>query len=285
MSNKFSVIAANYNNGKFLPDLIESVRRQTYTSWELIITDDFSTDNSLEVLERYRNDERIKIVKHHENKGAAAAFRTAVENSTGNIIGMLGADDALLPTAVEEMVQVHCQYPDAALICSNLYRCDEQLNIVSLWDKYSQPAQRGALIQDVTVGSFATFKKKAYDETEGFDPYFKKALDHDIYLKLEEKGEVIYIEKPLYLYRSNPIGISQNNEWMRALQFSTLAKKNAFIRRRNTSSIVNLSWLQYTQMMQLWHRREAQYFYRKKKLLPAVLNLGKTGWYQIKGLV
>jgi glycosyltransferase involved in cell wall biosynthesis len=281
MNFKFSIITANYNNGKFLPDLIESIRKQTYKNWELIITDDFSSDNSLAVLENYSNDRRIKVFIHKKNQGAAAAFRTSVKNATGDIIGMLGADDALLPTAIEEMVFAHAKNTNASLICSNLYKCDENLNILSVWENYKQPAQKGGLIFDISVGSFATFKKNNYEQTEGFNPFFKKALDHDLYLKLEEVGMVVYFDKPLYLYRSNPIGISQNNEWMRALQYSTIAKKHAYHRRKASSFEVNLSHIQYANMLSLWHKREAQYFYTKKEIFKIILNQIKASWYRI----
>jgi glycosyltransferase involved in cell wall biosynthesis len=270
---KFSVLVANYNNGKYLGDLLESVFLQTYNNWELIIVDDFSTDNSWEILEKYNNNDRIKILRHFKNLGAAAAFKSAADMANGEIFGMLGADDALLPNAIEVMVDAHFQNENASLICSNLYKCNEEMVVDFLWDKYSQPYGFGSLILNVSVGSFATFKRLKYLETSGFDSFFKRALDHDIYLKLEEKGHVLFIDKPLYLYRSNPIGISQNNNWSEALRYSNIARKNAYFRRKEIASIINLSRCEYRNIMYAVYCSEARLSYTQKKPLALLKSL------------
>ena len=65
----FSVLISNYNNGQYLQETIESVKAQDYTNWEIIIVDDLSTDNSIEIYKKYANDNRIKIYYNTENKG------------------------------------------------------------------------------------------------------------------------------------------------------------------------------------------------------------------------
>ncbi len=268
---KFSIITANYNNGKFLLDLYDSVKKQTYDNWELIIVDDFSIDNSRSILEFIKLDNRIKVFYHESNKGAAVAFRSAASMATGEVMGMLGADDALMPNALEIMMKQHIKHPNASLICSNLYHCDEELNIISTWDKYCQPLRNGLLIYDITIGSFATFKSVMYHKTTGFDKLFKKALDHDIYLKLEEIGNVIYYDEPLYLYRSNPIGISQKNNWFEASQFSLIAKMNAHKRREKNCFEPNLTNLQLHYIKKKWLYGQSRFFYGKKKYLKSII--------------
>jgi glycosyltransferase involved in cell wall biosynthesis len=258
----FSIIVANYNNGRFLPDLVKSVQAQTYPDWELVIVDDCSTDNSREIVSSFPPDKRIKVIYHTHNNGAAAAFRTAVENSAGEVVGMLGADDALVPDAVEKMLKAHEQNPGASLICSDCFACDADLSIVEKYRHYRALGPGEELIRTTTIGSFATFKRAAYDKTEGFDPFFKKALDHDIYLKLDEVGSLAYVHEPLYLYRLHEGGISQFDNGLRAAQYSILAKKNAYRRRRGTSK-TNLSKSEYTELMIKWYVRES-FFHRNK---------------------
>jgi len=269
---KFSVIVADYNNGKFLPELVESIRSQTYANWELVIVDDSSTDESKEALHTYSDDPRINVSFHDKNMGAAAAFRSAARLATGEIIGMLGADDALMPTALESMIDVHQKYPNASLITSNLYKCDIYLNILNTYGSYKQPTKGLPLIRDVSVGSFATFKKTAYEKTTGFDPWFKKALDHDIYLKLEEVGDVIYLPEPLYLYRANPIGISQNDNWFSAALYSLEARQKAYIRRKMQNNELNLSNREYKELKSLIFLRKYIQSRKQRKLLPATIH-------------
>ena len=65
----FSVLIANYNNGRFLMDAINSVRRQTYTNWEIILVDDASSDNSNTLYDLLNSDPRIHLFYNDSNKG------------------------------------------------------------------------------------------------------------------------------------------------------------------------------------------------------------------------
>jgi len=253
----FSVIVANYENARYLPELVRSVQAQTHENWELVIVDDHSREDPMPFLEPFLTDSRIRYVRHPENRGAAAAFRTAAELSQGELIGMLGADDALVPHALERMAGAHAEHPGASLANSACYRCDEALRIVEIYRHY-RPLQPGeALIRNLCIGSFATFKREAYRLTEGFDPYFRKALDHDIYLKLDEVGSLVYVEEPLYLYRTNPIGISQFGNGVLAAQYSLMARYRAHLRRIGTTKD-NLTASEARVLLRTWYLREMQ---------------------------
>ncbi len=251
----FSVIVANYNNGRFLPDLVRSMQAQTISNWELVIADDASTDESESFIVPFLSDDRIHWVGHDLNLGAAAAFRTAMDNSHADIVGMLGADDALVPEALEKMLEAHRTHPDASMINSACLWCDESLNVIEKYKHYRPLASGEQLIRNICVGSFATFKRASYLSTAGFDPYFRKALDHDIYLKLDEVGTLHFVDEPLYLYRRNPQGISQDSNGMRAAQFSAMARLNAYERRKGTS-IPNLTQQEADTLRETWYLRE-----------------------------
>lgn len=252
---RFSVIVANYNNGRYLPDLVRSMQAQTMSDWELVIADDASTDESYSFIAPFLTDDRIRWIHHPQNRGAAAAFRTAMDNSCAPVIGMLGADDALVPEALERMLEAHRIHPDASMINSACQWCDESLNVIEKYQYYRPLAPGEELIRHLCIGSFATFKRSAYLSTEGFDPAFRKALDHDIYLKLDEVGNLYFVDEPLYLYRRNPQGISQDANGMRAAQFSALARLNAYERRKGTAK-ANLTDKEAGDIRETWYLRE-----------------------------
>jgi len=263
-----SILVANYNNGRFLPSMLESVFAQTYTNWELIVVDDGSTDDSLDVLRQWADERRLRVVEHGRNRGAGAAFATAASASSGEILSMLGADDALRADAAEAIVEAHARDPDAVLINSDLVICDSLLRPLNQPSPYRPVSPGGTLIRDCCVSSFASFKRAAYLRTSGFDERLQRAVDHDLYLKLEEVGRLGYIREPLYLYRTHPGGISQGENGMRAAQFALLARASAY-RRRLGSTAPNLTAAEYREVLSTYFRREALHA-RKDGRLPAL---------------
>ena len=141
----FSVLIANYNNGKYLMDAIESVRRQTYTYWEIILVDDGSTDNSVELYAALENDERIHIYRNDKNMGCGYTKRRCAELANGELCGFLDPDDALTSDALEVMVQAHVKHPEASLINSTCYITDEKLNINYLSNNECQIPKESSL--------------------------------------------------------------------------------------------------------------------------------------------
>ena len=80
----FSVLIANYNNGQYLQDALNSVFNQTYSNWEIIIVDDCSTDNSHELYNNYVDDSRIHIYYNNRNYGCGYTKRRCVELAHGD---------------------------------------------------------------------------------------------------------------------------------------------------------------------------------------------------------
>lgn len=215
MNGKVSILIANYNNGRYLMDAINSVRRQSYHNWEIIIVDDCSTDNSAEIYKHLDNDGRIKVFTNERNMGCGYTKRRCVEQANGDICGFLDPDDILAENAIQMMVAEFEKHPDASLINSTCYITDEHMNVVSI-SSYGCPIPEGQsfLTYRKGISHFTTFKRMCYEQTEGIDPIMLRAVDHDLYYKLEEVGNVYYMDKPLYYYRQNSNSISLGDENM-----------------------------------------------------------------------
>ena len=113
---KISVVIPVFNKGFILNETLNSVLQQTFTNFEIIIINDGSTDNSLEVLSKF-NDLRIHVYSQ-ENKGAAAARNLGIEKSSGEFIAFLDADDYWFPNHLEELIKLEKQYPNCGCYCS-----------------------------------------------------------------------------------------------------------------------------------------------------------------------
>jgi glycosyltransferase involved in cell wall biosynthesis len=119
-----SVLTANYNYARYLPEAIESVLAQTYTNFELIVCDDGSTDESCSLVERYaRRDPRIKLIRK-DNGGVASALNAAYRESKGEIVCLLDADDRFLPEKLAMVVQGFESHPDSGFLGHRMFLID-----------------------------------------------------------------------------------------------------------------------------------------------------------------
>ncbi len=116
---KISIVTASYNYQDYIKDTIQSVLEQTYQDWELIIVDDCSTDNSVEVIKSFK-DNRIKLLINEENKGLKFTLKRGIENASGEWIAILESDDAIREDYLEKKAAVAAKYPDTGLIFNDV---------------------------------------------------------------------------------------------------------------------------------------------------------------------
>lgn len=206
----FSILIANYNNGRFLEEAVNSIYNQSYPNWEIIIVDDCSMDNSSDIYNRLKSNSQIKIYFNEENKGVGYSKRKCIEKSTGSLCGFLDPDDTLTNNALEQMVQAHANHPKASLIYSKYFVCDQNLNVKYIFKNKEGFNHADPYFFNIGgyISHFATFKKEFYLKTTGIDPFLKRAADQDLYLKLYEVGETYFLQEPLYYYRIHKAGIS-----------------------------------------------------------------------------
>ena len=89
-----SIVVPVYNAARFMDDTIQTVLNQTYQNWELLLVDDCSSDESVQIIKKYqKKDERIKLFKLSKNSGAAIARNTGIDKAKGRYLAFLDADD------------------------------------------------------------------------------------------------------------------------------------------------------------------------------------------------
>lgn len=104
MGELVSIIMPSYNTAKYIAESIQSVLDQTYKNWELIIVDDFSTDNTDEIVRPFLVDERIHYLKNELNSGAAVSRNRALREAKGRWIAFLDSDDLWMPEKLEKQI-------------------------------------------------------------------------------------------------------------------------------------------------------------------------------------
>ena len=119
-----SIITPAYNNSEFIKQTIESVQKQTYKNWEMIVVDDCSTDRTPELIKKIsQKDDRIKYIKLKKNSGAAIARNRALRESRGRFIAYLDADDLWKKNKIQNQIDFMLAH-DYAFVCSNYEKID-----------------------------------------------------------------------------------------------------------------------------------------------------------------
>ena len=232
MSPLFSILIANYNNGAYLLECIDSVLKQSYDNWEIIIVDDASFDTSSEIYKKIDTDSRIHIHINDKNYGCGYTKRRCIELAHGDIAGFLDPDDMLTTNALQIMVDEHMKNPQASLVYSTYYKCDDQMNIEYVNISCGVPEQVDYLhYQRGAVHHFATFKIELYRKSEGLNPLFLRAVDQNLYYLLEEQGDLVFHNEPLYYYRFHNRSISIFHNTYKARYWHLIAIYEACVRR------------------------------------------------------
>ena len=183
----FSILIANFNNGRFFRDCYDSIILQKYKDWDVVILDDCSVDDSVQIIkEIIKDDLRFQIFKNDKNQGVGFTKNKLIELAEGEICGYLDPDDAIGPNALQASIDVFKKNEKAVLTYSRLVKCDENLKPIS------------------------ELKSAVYLQCEKINPEFRIAEDQDLYYKMYEKGRVIYVDQADYFYRAHSGGISQN---------------------------------------------------------------------------
>lgn len=206
-----SVIVPCYNHGSYLPEAIESIRRQTYPKIEMIVVDDGSTDDTKAVTARYPE---IKYV-FQKNQGLSAARNTGIKNCTGEFLIFLDADDLLYDYAIAYNIQYLQQNAKAAyvsgayqVITHDKINIDEGKNFVSA-NHYIH------LLKGNYIGMHGTVMYRRFVFNEYlFDTSLKACEDYDIYLKVARKYPIIHHTKKLAAYRMHTTNMSGNTPLM-----------------------------------------------------------------------
>jgi glycosyltransferase involved in cell wall biosynthesis len=199
-----SILMTSYNREAFIAEAIESVLASTYQHFELIITDNCSTDKTTEIADRYAaKDARIRVYKNKENIGQFPNRNYAASLARGEYLKYLDSDDKIYPFGLAILVKRAVEYPEAGLIISTPV-LDEKLPYPELLT--SQEAYRQYFLTDgfPSVGpSFILIKKTAFDEVKGFTVPSYAGTDTEFLLRIAALYPVVKAEYGTVWYRQH----------------------------------------------------------------------------------
>lgn len=204
-----SIITPSYNCARFVSETIESIRNQTYQNWELLITDDCSTDETCRIIESYANkDNRIKLFKLPKNSGAGVARNNSIKEASGKFIAFCDSDDRWKPEKLQVQLEFMCN-KNIDVCYSSYLTCDEDGNNTGIVICPSKIKYKDILFDD-SMGCLTCI----YDaEKTGkvYMPDIRKRQDWAMKILLLQKSQfALGIKDTLAYYRVRTGSLSQN---------------------------------------------------------------------------
>ncbi len=195
-----SVVISTYNRAHLVERAIRSVLNQTYRDFELIVVDDASGDNTREVVDNF-HDERIRYMRHDDNKGAPEARNTGIKKAGGRYIAFLDDDDEWLPEKLEKQMAKMREASDrVGLIYTGSEVVEEKGKGVR---KTYYPQFKGDVSEKLLLGplvgsvSKVLVKKECFDEVGLFDGSLKSCQDWDMWKRISDHYEFDFVVDPL----------------------------------------------------------------------------------------
>lgn len=163
-----SIVVTSYNYFNFIEKTLESIKHQTYKNFEIIIVDDCSTDNSVEIIEKFiqfNQDYRITLIKHKTNTGQFASMLDGLKAAQGVFVSFVDSDDILLPAYIETHVKVHMS-TSVAFTSSQIVEIDENDEIHTTYS-VSSPQPEKSKIKNLDELLNVDVEKVQYEELHG----------------------------------------------------------------------------------------------------------------------
>jgi len=204
---KVSVIVPCYNSSNFIKRTINSVLFQTFKDWELILVDDCSIDNTVEIIEEYvKRDPRIKLFKTEKNSGGPAHPKNVgLKEAKGEYIAFLDHDDEWLPEKLEKQLEVFekSDNPRLGLVTCSSFLVDRDNKVIGkISTKNKKEIFPEILIRNpIHSNSSVLIKKEVLKLVGERDENLKYSEDYDMWIRIAKQYDFFFIEKPLFNYR------------------------------------------------------------------------------------
>jgi glycosyltransferase involved in cell wall biosynthesis len=185
-----SVVTPSFNQARYLESTIESVLSQDYPHIEYIVIDGASTDGSIEIIKKYQN--RLAYWISEKDNGQADAINKGFARARGEIIAWLNSDDYYLPNAISAIVKVFEENPDTVMIYGDILAVNEVGQTFNVL-KFKQLSLEDLLCFQIIGQPAVFFRREVYEKTGGLDTTFHFLLDHHLWIRIAQHGEILHI--------------------------------------------------------------------------------------------
>jgi len=226
-----SIVLPSFNRAHILPKAVESILRQTYKDFELIIVDDGSSDNTCEVVKDF-NDDRIVYV-HQENAGACVARNNGIDHARGEYIAFQDSDDVWHEDKLEKQLTT-LRNTGADVVFCRMNRMSDGKNVGLVSDYFHE----GFLSKEelpMSIGTQTLMGKSAVFKQEKFDPEMPRFQEFEMLVRVQRSFSIYCMEEPLADYHLQNDSISVKPASIEKAWKLMLKKHSDFFKVYNTS--------------------------------------------------
>lgn len=214
---KITVITPSYNQGKFIRETILSIIEQNYSNLEYIIVDGNSTDETIDILNSFKNDKRITKIIVEKDKGQVDALLKGFKMATGDIFGWINSDDKLEEGALSKVATKFITDHNVQILVGLQRNIDENGRSLGI-AKRKIMSNKDWLRMPMSINQPPTFfKSEVYRSVGGLNPILEYSMDYDLFMRFAKNNyKWKYIDEVLaqFRYHSNSKTVSlPNRQW------------------------------------------------------------------------
>ncbi len=207
---KVTVYIPTHNYGRFLDKAIGSVLSQTMSDWELLVIDDGSTDDTQQILEKYKNHPEITIITQ-ENQGLNVTNNVAIRLSRGRYIMRLDADDYLDENCLMVLSSVLDQKKEVGLVYPDYYQVDEEGETVELIRR-KKIGEEVELLDLPAHGACTMIRKEVLLSIGSYNEEFSCQDGYDLWIRLIQNYNPYNVNLPLFYYRRHSVSLTKKEK-------------------------------------------------------------------------
>jgi glycosyltransferase involved in cell wall biosynthesis len=247
-----SVIIPSYNHEKYIEECIQSVLDQTFQDFEIIITDDGSTDQTVGMIKRF-DDPRIKLFQFYKNRGACVAANNSLQHASGKYIAVLSSDDAWYPQKLAVQVKYLDKHPEVAVVFGKVDWIDETGNLITSdnftyknlfnvnnrtrfeWLRYF--FEKGNCL----CHPCSLVRRECYSEVGSFNPALASLPDYDLWIRICLKYDIRILNQKLIRFRRIGEEINASGASFKTLvrnQFEALQILNNYLKIKKPDELL-----------------------------------------------
>ena len=217
MTPTISIIMPVLNGERYLAAAIDSIRRQTYTDYELVVVDDGSTDRTATIAHGFADALKVRYIRHETNRGVTASVNDGLRQASGRFIAFLDHDDLWLPDFLETQLTYLNEHPDVGMVHSDFQTIDGEGKVlehsVAQQRNRTRPSGfvfRHLFMQSMICANTVLIRKECFDRHGLWDEGLRWA-DYHTWLRISRHYKIDYVPRVLTAYRQHSTQYTRTN--------------------------------------------------------------------------